>query len=496
LIVTRSQRDLDFEETLGKYEMSNVPRSMFAYDGTMNMCTSKRKLLSILKSLCENSPDELPASTPADLPQLCVAVVDGMAELQALEKTVAITTCADLSKAFTSKMQNKYWKYDEVHIIFDTYYDSSIKSLTRSRRLLGEEPCQFKIGDNTNIANISMKKFLSHIRTKDALTDYLAHKLLENARKTGQKLVVAWRDQASGTHFDADILSSTQEEADTKIILHSINARGRGATKLLIFAQDTDVLVLAVRRYQRLPVDSFFVPQPDNYISIQRIFLTLGPMKASALPGFHAISGCDTTGALVGKGKLSYWKAFISSDDNLFQALESLGTSEVVNDEICSEIEAFICRVYQCNTNIKTLNSLRWWMFTSKQSLGDKLPPTKGSLMPAINRANFQAMVWAQDDQCRPTVPSPVGHGWCMENGQLTPVLCELPCAPESILKLIKCSCVKSRCSTLCKCRSNELCCTEMCGCSGNETSCDNVYLSKDDDDADDSDIEEYEVND
>ena len=35
LIVTRSQRDVDLAETIGIYEMSTVPRSMFAYDGTM-----------------------------------------------------------------------------------------------------------------------------------------------------------------------------------------------------------------------------------------------------------------------------------------------------------------------------------------------------------------------------------------------------------------------------------------------------------------------------
>jgi hypothetical protein len=497
LIITRSQRDLNCEDILGKYEMSSVPRSMFAYDGTMNMCTSKSKLVAILTSLNDNSPDECHAitSTQTELPQLCVAVIDGMAEVQALAKTADIITCNDLSRVFISKMQNKYWKYDEVHFIFDSYHECSIKSLTRSRRLHGDNASQYKISDNTNIANVSLKNLLSHIRTKDSLTEYLANKLLRHAQQMGKNIVVAWRAKAAATHFEADYLSSTQEEADTKIILHAINAKERGKTSLLIFAQDTDVLVLAVRRYPRLPENTYFVPHLDNKISIKGIYMSLGSMKASALPGFHALSGCDTTGALAGKGKLSYWKAFVSSNNELFQALALLGTTETVTEDICSEIESFICRVYHLNTNIKTLTKLRWWMFTSKQTLGEKLPPTKGSLLPAILRANLQAMVWAQDDQCTPTLPSPVDHGWSMENGHLTPVLCDLPCAPDSVLKLIKCSCTKSRCSAPCKCRAGELPCTEMCGCRGDETSCDNVYLCKDDDE-DISDIDDFEIND
>ena len=79
----------------------------------------------------------------------------------------------------------------------------------------------------------------------------------------------------------------------------------------------------------------------------------------SALPGFHALPRSDTIRALAGKEKLSFWKAFMASGKKLFEALESLGSRDPVNDQICSEIEEFICRVYNCNTNIKTLTLVR-----------------------------------------------------------------------------------------------------------------------------------------
>ena len=52
----------------------------------------------------------------------------------------------------------------------------------------------------------------------------------------------------------------TQEEADTKIILHALDASAQGATQLSIYSPDTDVLVLALRRYPDLccPFSFFF----------------------------------------------------------------------------------------------------------------------------------------------------------------------------------------------------------------------------------------------
>ena len=107
------------------------------------------------------------------------------------------------------------------------------------------------------------------------------------------------------------------------------------------------------------------MPGNQDPISLRRIYFALGTLKASALPGFHALSGSDTTGSLVGKGKLTYWKSFISSDDKTLRAFASLGTTETVSENVASLLESFLCRVYHSETKYTTLAELRWWMFST-----------------------------------------------------------------------------------------------------------------------------------
>lgn len=51
LVVSRSGDDLNFEATVGNYELSVVPRPLFCADGKMLHCQQKSQLLAILKAL-------------------------------------------------------------------------------------------------------------------------------------------------------------------------------------------------------------------------------------------------------------------------------------------------------------------------------------------------------------------------------------------------------------------------------------------------------------
>ena len=124
MVICKSRPEIDIKEAVGVYEFSVVPRSMFAADGNMLHCSAKSALMSILEKLPSDRSVEQAEPTDqlanAD-GQIKVSIVDGMAEVQALEKPDWIKTCSDLADHFTVTIFHKYRDADEVRVIFDRF---------------------------------------------------------------------------------------------------------------------------------------------------------------------------------------------------------------------------------------------------------------------------------------------------------------------------------------------------------------------------------------
>ena len=189
LLVSKSRPNINLEETIGRHELSVVPRSMFAADGTMLHCHVKSNLMAILEKLPRNDTDkdsglrdseeeleDMPAPAPVK-----VAVVDAMADVQSLQKLENITNCSQLADQFTNRILERYKDADEVHLVFDRYDVTSLKCATRDRRYGGQPVIAYHITDATNIAKVPLKRLLSHVKTKMELTSYLAEKVLVKA---------------------------------------------------------------------------------------------------------------------------------------------------------------------------------------------------------------------------------------------------------------------------------------------------------------------------
>ena len=171
-----------------------------------------------------------------------------------------------------------------------------------------QAPIYHKITDATLILKTPTKRLLSHVKTKSELTQYLARKVLEKTQESKRSVVVAWGTGCQATHRDMAHLESSQEAADTKLLLHAVNATSSGATCIEMVSPDTDVFVLSLRRYSQLCENTFFVTSKgERYrkIKLGPIVHALGPAKAAVLPRFHAWSGADITGSFAGKLMIS-----------------------------------------------------------------------------------------------------------------------------------------------------------------------------------------------
>ena len=288
-MVCKSRPEINIKEAVGLYEFTVVPRSLFARDGTMLHSSCKSALINILEKAGGPS-----TNTQEITAGFKVAIVDGMAEVQSLDKPEWIKNCRDLAEHFTNRLLVKYNDLQELHIIFDRYdVPSSLKSATRVKRQGGHVPIYYRITDSTHIAKLPMKKLLAHSKTKGELTTFLAKNVKDNAN--GRQVVVAWGTECEATHRDVRHLRSKLEEADTKII--NFYMLWMPLLKVLPNSLSNSCFVTGSGSSRRV-------------INLKSIADALGPTKTAVLPTFHALTGADVTRSFSGKGKATCWDEF------------------------------------------------------------------------------------------------------------------------------------------------------------------------------------------
>ena len=91
----------------------------------------------------------------------------------------------------------------------------------------------------------------------------------------------------------------------------------------------------------------------------------LGPVRAKALPAFHAFTEADNTGGFSRVGKATSLQAYLRTDEDVINALQMLEEAEVT-DRLLSTLAGFVCAAYAPKgiTTIKTIPELRWHLFT------------------------------------------------------------------------------------------------------------------------------------
>ena len=343
IVISRSRPQLDLKKCIGMYEFGVVPRSLFASDGTVLLAYDKAKILHHLELLVSN--EQQVRHTPAmetstsvtsnnengqgmevseiahapdvtreglsglndTSPKYKVIIIDGMALVNAIPKTERIKTCKDFEQVFLDQLSTMAGDYDEVRLVFDRYINSSLKEQMRRKRTKGKST-YYHVKDITLIQNISLKDFLSNIKTKAELTTYLATQTTDHSKGPTNKLkkfiVTSGTETKGNTCVPSTLVTHSQEEADTLMLLHALSIDKHA--EVVFASPDTDVFLMMIQMYPSLPCDISFLTGKGNLkrsIPVQPVYNKLGHKRASAILGVHALTGSDMSGRFAGRTK-------------------------------------------------------------------------------------------------------------------------------------------------------------------------------------------------
>jgi hypothetical protein len=462
-VVSLSRPELNLRRTVQNYELSEIPWSLFSGKGILLLAQDKAKILHALEKF-QHSTIENNVAPKA-------IIIDGMALVHAMKKGPGIKNCLDLSELFIQYLVRKTEGYEVIYLVFDRYIKNSLKNQTRDKRRNSQT--RYTIADKTVIQKIPLHDLLSNIETKQELTIYLAAKTLIYSKSSDKlKKFFVTADTTSDNNQGHPIIVHSHEEADTIIVLHAASIPPNYS--LYVDSPDTDVALLLISFFKELPSSCTFLTGKNDSrrkIDIKQIYDNLGPDRVSAILGFHALTGCDTTGKFAGRSKETAFKLFLNANESILKALASLGSDNFNIDIEYNFLEQFVCLLYKSE---KTLPETRWHYFSKKQAQDEHLPPTRGALLQHILRAHFITHIWKTSTIHNPLQWDPTKYGWEMVSDKLQPIMTKDPSAPDAILELVKCNCKKGCLTNACSCKGNNLPCTEICGCSS--YCCMNIY--------------------
>ena len=209
---------------------------------------------------------------------------------------------------------------------------------------------------------------------------------------------------------------------------------------------------------------------------IRKTKSALGLDVCHLIPFIHAISGCDTTCRMFGKGKPAAFQKILS-EIRLREHAMIFMNPNASQDEIVKSGEEVIASLYG-GMIYEGLDLLRYRKFTRKVMQNTvflqvhTLPPTSAAASYHSKRAYLQLQAWIGTTDHL----NPLEWGWENVDGKLFPIRTNVSPAPERLIKVIRCNC-KLNCDTRkCSCRKLGLDCTVGCGdCKG--VSCSNSKL-------------------
>ena len=95
----------------------------------------------------------------------------------------------------------------------------------------------------------------------------------------------------------------------------------------------------------------------------------IGPLKAVALTGFHALSEADIASRFPGKGIMTCWKVIQNryADDGIVQALAQLEVTEKPSKALTTTLEAYVCKLNLPYIELTNVTDVGWYLFKNSE---------------------------------------------------------------------------------------------------------------------------------
>ena len=296
---------------------------------------------------------------------------------------------------------------DEIHIVFDDYHDTSLKSSERSRRakVKNAKVCQVILREQVMP---EWSEFFSNSKNKKSLENFFVEQCKIRYKSDTPILYLAGGLESnpqlctvvnSGTSRSEPLLSSSLEEADDRLM---VNIRyiyeQRQYSSVVVYSPDTDILVMLIYHLKNTwnGMNIYLLRVAASRTVANKRGMQLFPLNKvlenfeghviDQLPAAHCLSGCDTVAKVGTKNAVLN---VLKGEDNL---LTYFGKDRLDEDMI-ADAEEFLVKIVASKKmkSLMTFDELR--VKTYLQSRNKRivdLPCTSKSLRQNIKRAYLQ----------------------------------------------------------------------------------------------------------
>ncbi|CAC5403759.1 unnamed protein product [Mytilus coruscus] len=288
-----------------------------------------------------------------EAPTVDALVIDGAALINMLKPRGSKTCEGYYKDIVVPYIRGQLLSVRRIDMVWDEYIQDSFKASERSRRGKG---IRRRVLPDSKVPG-NWEAFLRVDENKKELFAFISEQLVSrDIVFDEEKQIVSTTGSNVNCRKEEDvskIAPCTQEEANTRMMLH-VNAAVADRHKcVMIRIVDTDVVVIAISVLQKIESIlelwiAFGVGKNFRYLSIHDIANALGPEKSHGLLFFHAFTGCDQVSSFANKGKKSAWNTWTSYEEitGTFDLLSNEESSSNVLFDHMGDIEHFVILMY------------------------------------------------------------------------------------------------------------------------------------------------------